>query len=443
METSERSRKLVHAGAGALAFLLRDLEPWQAIGCALVAVFFNRFVLRALGGGRLFRGDERRHPWSSGIVIYPFSVLLLLVLFRNRMEVAAAAWGVLAAGDAAAGAFGRWRGRRALPWNHRKTMEGSVAFAIAAGVAAAVLLIWMGRPPLQATALAIPTALFAAVIESLPWRLDDNLTVPLLAALFLRGLLEVRPAALRAAAPELGGALLWGAALNLLLGIIARRLGTVDRSGMIAGVVIGSLTWTFLGWRGFLMLAIFFALGSACTRVGYRHKAGAGIAQEKKGARSAAHAIANCAVAVFFALLVVSAAAPAPFLIGFVCAYATAAFDTVSSEIGQAYGGRPILITTLRSVPTGTDGAISWTGTFAGLLAAAVVAGSARATGLIGPGVPGLVLAAAFLGATADSFLGATLERRGLMDNHAVNFSNTLVGALAGVGLAALAYPAS
>src|SRR5260221_12978617 len=120
--------------------------------CALVAVFFNRFVLRALGGGRLFRGDERRHPWSSGIVIYPFSVLLLLVLFRNRMEVAAAAWGVLAAGDAAAGAFGRWRGRRAPPWNHRKTIEGSVAFAIAPGVAAAGLLLLMGRPAPQGTA---------------------------------------------------------------------------------------------------------------------------------------------------------------------------------------------------------------------------------------------------------------------------------------------------
>src|SRR5260221_11183683 len=124
METSERSRKLVHAGAGALAFLLRDLEPWQAIGCALVAVFFNRFVLRALGGGRLFRGDERRHPGGSGIGIYPFSVLLLLVLFRNRMEVAAAAWGVLAAGGAAAGALRRRGGRRAPPRPHRQPARG-------------------------------------------------------------------------------------------------------------------------------------------------------------------------------------------------------------------------------------------------------------------------------------------------------------------------------
>jgi len=48
------------------------------------------------------------------------------------------------------------------------------------------------------------------------------------------------------------------------------------------------------------------------------------------------------------------------------------------------------------------------------------------------------VLAAAFIGSTADSVLGATLESRGLMDNEAVNFSNTLVGSLSGIGLLAL-----
>ncbi len=443
METSEASRKLVHAGAGGLAFLLKYLEPAQAIGCALAAVLFNRFALAPLGGRRLFRGEERRHPWTSGIVIYPVAVLLLLLLFRERLEVAAAAWGILAGGDAAAGALGRWRGRQPLPWNHRKTLEGSAAFAVAATLAAATLLTWMGRPPLQAIALAIPTALFAAVVESLPWRLDDNLTVPLLAALFLRGLIEVDTGQLRAAAPQLAADFLWAAAANILIGLVARRLGTVDRSGMIAGILIGTITWTFAGWRGFLVLVIFFVLGSAATRLGYRRKARAGIAQERRGARSAGHAVANCAVAVFLAFLVASAAAPATYLLAFVCAYATAAFDTVSSEIGQAYGGRPILSTTLRSVPAGTDGAISWTGTFAGLLAAAIVAACARSTGLIAPGLPGLVLAAAFIGSTADSFLGATLERRGLMDNHAVNFSNTLVGALAGIGLAALTLPPS
>ena len=120
------------------------------------------------------------------------------------------------------------------------------------------------------------------------------------------------------------------------------------------------------------------------------------------------------------------------------CALATAACDTVSSEIGQAYGGRPVLITTLRPVPVGTDGAITWVGTLAGGLAALAVGGCASATGLLASDLLGIVTVAALLGSAADSFLGATLEAQGLLDNEAVNFSNTLLGALAGIGLAAL-----
>jgi uncharacterized protein (TIGR00297 family) len=144
-------------------------------------------------------------------------------------------------------------------------------------------------------------------------------------------------------------------------------------------------------------------------------------------------------VGVYLAVLAAGAGTPAPFLLAFVCAYATAAFDTVSSEVGQAFGGRPVLITTLRRVPPGTDGAVSFIGTLAGAAAALLVAGLAAALGLLAPERLGIVALAAFVGSTADSVLGATLEARGLMDNEAVNFSNTLIGALAGMGLLAIA----
>jgi uncharacterized protein (TIGR00297 family) len=164
----------------------------------------------------------------------------------------------------------------------------------------------------------------------------------------------------------------------------------------------------------------------------------AGVAQDKRGARSARHALANCGVAVYLAFVAAASQEAGLFVLAFVCAYATAAFDTISSEIGQAWGGRPVLITTLRTVPIGTDGAVSWLGTLAGAAAAAAVAVIAGAIGLLPQGLVGLVTLAAFVGSTADSYLGATLEAKGLMDNEAVNFSNTLVGALAGIVLAAL-----
>jgi uncharacterized protein (TIGR00297 family) len=97
------------------------------------------------------------------------------------------------------------------------------------------------------------------------------------------------------------------------------------------------------------------------------------------------------------------------------------------------------MITTLRPVPVGTDGAVSLVGTLAGFAAAAVVGLIALALGLVGLPSLAIVLVAAFIGSSADSLLGATLERRGLMDNDAVNFSNTLIGALSGIGGALLA----
>jgi uncharacterized protein (TIGR00297 family) len=426
------ARRIVHAGSGLLALLLKRLTLPQAALVAAVACLFNYFVLPRIGAS-LFRSAERRRPLESGIHLYPVAVLLLLLLFGWRMEVAAAAWVIFAFGDPAASAAGERFGRAKLPWNHDKSWAGSLAFVAAAGLAGFGILRFMGRPPLEAAWLIVPTVLFATFVESLPWRLNDNLSVPLLSALFLCSLIEGD--ALRL--PEVMGGLLQGlligAAVNAALAVVFLRAGAVDRSGALAGFAIGTLTWGFGGWRAFLILTAFFVLGTAMTRAGRRRKERLGVAQAKRGARSARHALANCGVATVLAMLSATAADPGLFLLALVSAYATAAFDTVSSEVGQAWGGKPVLITTLKPVPIGTDGAISLLGTAAGLAAAAAIGALALATGMIPASLLPVVLLASFLGSSADSLLGATLERRGLLDNEAVNFSNTLVGALAGV----------
>ena len=430
--TSELLRGGVHASAGLLALTLKFLSVPQAALVAAAAVVFNVAVLPRLGA-RLFRDGERRLPLDSGIHLYPFAVLILVLLFGWRMEVAAAGWVIMAAGDPAARAAGLSIGGRRVPWNHGKTVAGMVGFAIAAAAASFGILVYMGRPAGEAAILAAPTAVFAAFVESLPWRLNDNLTVPLLSALFLLGLVQAGATRLPAILPALGRPCAAAVAVNALLALLFRWTGTVDRSGMVAGFLVGTATWTFAGPGAFAILIAFFVLGSATTRLGRRRKERLGVAQEKKGARSARHAIANCGVAVYLALLAAVAPAPALWLLAFVAAYATATFDTVSSEIGQAWGGRPVMITTLRSVPVGTDGAVSLVGTLAGFGGAAVIAGLSTALGLLPAAQIAVVLVAAFIGSSADSLLGATLERRGLLDNEAVNFSNTLVGALAAI----------
>jgi uncharacterized protein (TIGR00297 family) len=434
----ETARGLVHLLAGACALTLKWLTVPEAALIAALAIVFNFLILPRIGGQTLFRKGERQRPLDSGIHLYPIAVLLLILIFGRRMEVVAAAWLIMAAGDPAARWVGRAFGRRPLAWNPSKSIAGSMACAAAASLACWSALVWMGGAPGVAALLAIPTGLFAAFVESLPWRLNDNLTVPLLSGLFLCGLEAGQAARIVAVLPGLRPAFLVALIVNLIIAIAFRNAGMVDRSGMVAGFAVGLLTWTFAGWQAFAILFTFFVLGSGATQLGRRRKERLGVAQPRRGARSARHALANCGVAVYLAALAATDPAPGLWLLALVCAYATASFDTVSSEIGQAWGGRPVLITTLRPVPIGTDGGVSLTGTSAGFAAAALVAALGVALGIVPLRSIPVVLVAAFVGSTADSYLGATLERKGLMDNEAVNFSNTLIGALAGIGGALL-----
>jgi uncharacterized protein (TIGR00297 family) len=89
-------------------------------------------------------------------------------------------------------------------------------------------------------------------------------------------------------------------------------------------------------------------------------------------------------------------------------------------------------------VPRGTEGAVSLEGTLAGVVASLVLGGLGAALGLFPWTGAAVVAVAAFLGTTLESVLGATVEHRGWLDNEAMNFLNTLVGALVAAALAPL-----
>ncbi|KAI6008703.1 integral membrane protein DUF92-domain-containing protein [Pisolithus orientalis] len=90
--------------------------------------------------------------------------------------------------------------------------------------------------------------------------------------------------------------------------------------------------------------------------------------------------------------------------------------DTLASELGILSTSRPILITTLKPVPPGTNGAISVGGTLASVVGGCVV-GLTLFASLVADWMgilPSLVLwgtAAGVLGSMLDSFLGATIQR--------------------------------
>jgi uncharacterized protein (TIGR00297 family) len=458
MGAGETVRKTLHVGAGLLALFLPWLTRREALAICVAAVFMNALLLPRVTRHVMERAEDRARGYAAGIIYYPLAVGGLLLLFGSRMEVVAAAWGILAFGDGFATIGGKLAGGPSPSWNPGKTWSGILAFVAAGGAAATGLAAWVLRhdpgPDPSLTLLAAAcggAALVCALVESYPTGFNDNLTVPLVAGGILTGALRVDPSILGDRFPTLLAALPMAAIVNLAATAAAWAAGTVSVSGGIVGAILGVALWLFGGWQSFAILLLFFVLGSGATKLGYASKAARGIAQERGGRRGARNAIANCAVPVFFAFLAAATPDGDLFRIAAVAALATAAFDTVSSEIGQVWGKRPFLPTTLRRVPPGTEGAISVEGTLAGGVAAAVLAGAAMPLGLTGEGglttaptvvAAAIIVAAAFVGATVESYLGALGARTeapgGSFDNHAMNLLNTAVGGVCALWLARL-----
>ncbi|HET9298980.1 MAG TPA: DUF92 domain-containing protein, partial [Candidatus Polarisedimenticolaceae bacterium] len=290
--------------------------------------------------------------------------------------------------------------------------------------------------PLLAACLLAATA--AALAESLRTGVNDNLLVPAVGGGALAALTLVSPQVASAYLQTHRGDLAAGLAVNVVLAVLAYLARGVTVSGAVWGTVLGTLLYALAGWRGFLLLLVFFVLGTLVTKVGYARKAALGIAQERGGRRGARHAFANAGAGVLFAALAASTIAPGPFTLALVAAFATALSDTTGSEIGQAYGRTPYLVTTFRRVPPGTDGAVSVEGTLAGIAASALLAGIAWSVGLVPATGAAIVVVAAFVGTTLESYLGAAAAGSEAPDNEAVNFLNTLAGGLAAIGLASL-----
>ncbi|MGB6743300.1 MAG: DUF92 domain-containing protein, partial [Terracidiphilus sp.] len=91
----------------------------------------------------------------------------------------------------------------------------------------------------------------------------------------------------------------------------------------------------------------------------------------------------------------------------------------------QVLGGRPRMLTTLRAVEPGTDGAVSLAGTLAGMVAAVVVSALGAAALRGNAELFSVSCAGGVFGLFFDSLLGATFEQAGWLNNDAVNFLST------------------
>jgi uncharacterized protein (TIGR00297 family) len=218
------------------------------------------------------------------------------------------------------------------------------------------------------------------------------------------------------------------AVLTLVFAVLGRIVRGVTTGGAVAGAAVCfALLWV-ADLAGFAGLLTVFVLTWIATRFGYKHKQRLGTAEARTG-RNALQVLANLGSSAGCAVLYSTLWPDRRFLIAMAAALAEAAADTVSSEMGQALGGVPRLITTWKKVEPGTDGAVTLAGTMDGATAAITVALVFALSRILSWRSFAVCAGAAIFGMIFDSLLGATLERRRLLGNNAVNFASTIVAA--------------
>jgi uncharacterized protein (TIGR00297 family) len=224
--------------------------------------------------------------------------------------------------------------------------------------------------------------------------------------------------------------------VGFTFGYFAFRARTADLSGLFSAALVGIILLVFATPQGpqwFLIMLSFFIIGSAATKYKFEYKKRIGVEQGKGGARGYKNVFANGIIAAAAAVLFGVFQQPL-FVVMYVGCVATAAADTLASEIGVT-GGIPRLITTFRQVPIGTNGGITVTGETVALLGGLTVSLVALLLHVITAQMMAMCTLAGFVGTNIDSVIGATLENKGFLGNAGTNFLATLGGGIFAVAI--------
>jgi uncharacterized protein (TIGR00297 family) len=253
-------------------------------------------------------------------------------------------------------------------------------------------------------------------------------------------------------ATQMTAVAIWTVSLSILLGLVALKVRSATPGAALAGAAItaslmfGTVSFPYVPWRTALVpVLVLLVMTSLATRAGHKRKERLGTAESKRG-RAASQVAANLGVAAIASNLLVQSwlidhgwghnrIAPTVIFVLGLAALAEAAADTVSSEMGQVLSGHPRMITTFRKAEPGTDGAISLRGTAVGIVAAGLVAAAGAWATSGGWLMLAVSWAAGVFGLFFDSLLGATLERRGWINNDVVNFLSTASAAAFALGM--------
>jgi uncharacterized protein (TIGR00297 family) len=257
--------------------------------------------------------------------------------------------------------------------------------------------------------------------------------------------------------------LLAGLAASAAIGLAAYRGGALSKGGVAGAMLTGTAIFAGGGLAPSALLLTFFTSSAVLSRWRAERKRTATGEMAKGERRDLAQTLANGGVAA--ALVVVGRVWPrTPWLPALVGALATVNADTWATEIGLLSRRPPRLLLSDRVVEPGLSGGVTPLGLGAACCGAALIGAVAAAgTSPRGWHWVGLATGAGLAGCLADSLLGATVQARyrcpvcGVnterrqhrcgapteltggwhwVENDAVNFASSLVGAAFGWGLA-------
>lgn len=233
---------------------------------------------------------------------------------------------------------------------------------------------------------------------------------------------------------DMGDEQIISVSLVLALLVISRVRDLLDNSGLFAATITG-LTVSLMGhWTWLIALFTFLVIGSLATKWKFEEKILLSLEEANEGLRSWKNVLANGGAVSIMAIYNFIFPGEEWIYFAALASISVAMSDTLASEIGSL-DTRTRSITTLQSVPAGTNGGMSPTGTIAALIGAIIISiigviFSPENSTINDIDLLLMLTLIGWLGCQVDSILGAVLENRGYLGKHSVNFLATFSGSL-------------
>ena len=221
--------------------------------------------------------------------------------------------------------------------------------------------------------------------------------------------------------------------INFIFIFFGQNLPFLTKKGWIHAGILGTLLWGAIGWKGWMSVCIYLLIGTLVTKIGYKNKASRGIAEARGGKRGPENVWGSAATGCSLALL--SYLYPQysiVFMVGFASSFSAKLSDTFASEIGKRFGKRTFLITTFKSAPPGTEGAVSLEGSIAGFVGSFLMTFVMMKLSIIsGFTVAIIVFFSGYIATIIESYIGALMQNRiSWLSNELVNSIQTTLAAL-------------